>query len=311
MDSAYLSNLIEIQANKLGFDKTGFASADNLPEDRTYLQTWLNNGFHGEMAWMENYVDKRLDIKKLFPETESVIMVALNYYTPYKHSLQKNIAKISRYAWGNDYHKIIKKKLKKLLVSIKEHDSTIEGRIFCDTAPVQEKLWAVEAGLGWQGKNTNVIAKDMGSWFFLGGIVINKKLIYDQPLTDYCGNCTACIDACPTQALEPYALNASRCLSYITIEYWDKPIPKSISDKMERWVFGCDICQDVCPWNRFAQETGETDFYPNPANIEPQFDELLSLNEEAFKKRFKKTPVFRAKYKNFIRNIKSTMSENR
>ena len=307
MDSTHLSNLIKVQAKKLGFDKTGIASAYTHQEYRNYFQTWLNKGYHGEMTWMENYIDKRVDVKKLFPEAESVIMVALNYYTPPKHSFKKNIAKISRYAWGNDYHKIIKKKLKKLLINIQEYDNTIEGRIFCDTAPVLEKLWAVEAGFGWQGKNSNVISKDMGSWFFLGGMVINKKLLYDQPLTDYCGNCTACIDACPTGALEAYRLDASRCISYITIEYRDKPIPESISNRMDGWVFGCDICQDVCPWNRFAKETDETKFFPNHANVEPEFEGLLSLDETEFKKRFKKTPVFRAKYENFKRNLKAAM----
>ncbi len=310
MDSVKLSGLIKEKAHALGFDKVGIADATKEPAHSAYLSEWLSAGRHGEMHWFENYLEKRLDIKKLEPWAESVVIIAQNYYTPFKHSAANDRAKISRYAWGRDYHKIIKKKLKILLTELKELDETLQGRIFCDSAPVQEKLWAVEAGIGWQGKNTNVISRDAGSWFFLGGLVLNKNLIYDEPVTDYCGSCTACIDACPTGALEPYKLDATRCLSYITIEYWDKPIPPDIAGKMDRWVFGCDVCQNVCPWNRFARETNESPFIPPLENVEPSIDELLALTEEAFKKRFKKTPVYRAKYENFIRNVKTVKSSS-
>ncbi len=309
MDAMELAQLIKEKAAALGFNKTGIAQAEKQPANSAYLREWLMKGRHGEMGWFENYLDKRLDIKKLEPWAQSVVIVAYNYYTPFKHSSSNNTAKISRYAWGRDYHKIIKKKLKILLNELKESDNNLRGRIFCDSAPVQEKLWAVEAGIGWQGKNTNIVSRDAGSWFFLGGIVLNKELPADKPLTDYCGSCTACIDACPTGALQPYRLDAVRCLSYITIEYWDKPIPSSIAGKMERWVFGCDICQEVCPWNKFAPESDEPLFQPAEENIAPTFDSLLSLDEGAFKKRFKKTPVYRAKYENFIRNVKTAKPE--
>ena len=292
-----------------GFDKTGIAPAVALPESE-YLKNWLSEGRHGEMHWMEHYLEKRLDIRKLYPEARSVIMAAHNYFSPHRHSAHKSIGKISRYAWGRDYHSIIKKKLKNALQQIREMDPQIEGRIFCDTAPVQEKLWAAQAGLGWQGKHTNVITPEFGSWVFLGGIIINEELEYDNPLQDYCGNCTACIEACPTAALKPYQLDARRCLSYLTIEYWDKAIPAEFTDKMENWVFGCDICQNVCPWNRRAKETAEFEYHPSPENVAPDLEALAELDEAAFKKRFKKSPVFRAKYKNFIRNVKTVLANH-
>ncbi len=297
------SEQIKKEARKLGFDKVGIAPAHKHLRYGAYLKEWLSKGRHGEMRWFENYLEKRLDITKLEPWAESVVMVAQNYYTAVSHSTSENKAKISRYAWGKDYHQIIKKKLKNMLLQLKKFDESLQGRLFCDSAPVQEKLWAVEAGIGWQGKNTNIISRDAGSWFFLGGLVINKSMEYDEPLTDYCANCTACIDACPSGALQPYRLNAARCLSYITIEYRDKPIPSSIAGNMERWVFGCDICQDVCPWNKFAKPTNESLLQPTEENIAPTFESLLNLDEAAFKKRFKKTAVSRVAYKDFMRNV--------
>ncbi len=289
-----------------GFDKAGIAAAGQLPKAE-YLKTWLAKGRHGEMHWMENYLDKRLDICKLFPGARSVIIIAHNYFTPHPHSTDQTIGKISRYAWGRDYHGIIKKKLKNALRQFREIDPRMEGRIFTDTAPVQEKLWAVQAGLGWQGKHTNLITKEFGSWVFLGGIVINQELQYDTPVQDYCGNCTACIDACPTAALKPYQLDARRCLSYLTIEYWNKPIPTEFSHKMNNWIFGCDICQDICPWNGNAKPTAESRYHPAIENIAPDLKSLVALDEDSFKKRFKKSPVYRAKDSNFLRNVKTVM----
>lgn len=290
-----------------GFEKVAIAEAKPLDKSN-YLTTWLARGMHGQMSWMESYLDKRQDVRKLFPEARSVLVVAQNYYDSTKHSADTNKAKISRYAWGKDYHKIIKKKLKRLLIQFQEIDPQIQGRIYTDTAPIQEKLWAVQAGLGWQGKNTNLITPDYGSWVFLGEIVINQVLEYDNPIQDYCGSCSACIDACPTKALEPYKLDARKCISYLTIEYWNKPIPETYSDKMQNWIFGCDICQDICPWNRMAKETNETQYLPVPENIAPELDELIQLNEKDFKDRFKKSPVSRAKYDNFIRNVKTVQN---
>ncbi len=296
---------------QLGFQKVGIAKARKLDRSE-YLLQWLMEGRHGTMHYMENYLEKRMDIRKLYPEARSVIVVAHNYYTPFKHSEDKRFAKISRYAWGKDYHKIIKKKLKIFLRELKHLDPDIDGRLFVDTAPVQERLWAVEAGLGWQGKNTNVISRETGSFFFLGILAINRELAYDQPIQDYCGNCRACIDACPTKALKPYELDARRCISYLTIEFWDQPIPSEFADKLNNWVFGCDICQDVCPWNRFARPTEEKSYFPvDERLVNPPLIWLASLKEEEFKKLFKKTPVMRAKYENFMRNVKTVLNSIR
>ena len=297
---------IKKQALDMGFHKVGIAAAKPLIRS-TYLEEWLKLNRHGTMTWMENYLEKRMDVTKLYPKAKTVIAVAHNYYTHHQHSNNPKIGKISRYAWGKDYHKVIKKKLKHLLKDIQTLDGSIEGRIFVDTAPIQDKLWAQEGGIGWQGKNTNIITREMGSWIFLGEIVINKELAYDQPAIDYCGSCSACIDACPTKALEAYKLDATRCLSYLTIEHRDKPIPDEVKSKMNNWVFGCDICQDVCPWNRFAVETNEDNYQPVLGNVAPDLDELNRLSEDAFKKRFNKSPVYRAKYKNFMRNVRTVI----
>ena len=292
---------------QLGFNKIGIARAQKLTE-ANYLLQWLIKGRHGTMKWMENYLDKRLDILKLYPPAKSVIVVAQNYFTPFKHSNDPNKCKISRYAWGKDYHKILKKKLKQYLRALQELNTSFEGRLFVDTGPVQEKLWAAQAGIGWQGKNTNIISKDFGSWLFLGVLIVNQPLVYDEPIKDFCGTCNACVQACPTGALEPYRLDASKCLSYLTIEYWDRPIPETLAEKMETWVFGCDICQDVCPWNRFAQVTDEAAFFPvDERFVQPELNWLASLTEEEFKQLFKKTPVMRAKYHNFMRNVKTAL----
>ncbi len=307
MDKHQLSRFIKDKSLEIGFHKTGIARAEKLPGS-DYLKEWLAKGKHGTMHWMENYLEKRLDVTKLFPGAKSVVAVALNYYSPQKHSTQKEHGKISRYAWGEkDYHKILKKKLKQLLREIKAVDETIEGRLFVDTAPIQDKLWAQQAGIGWQGKHTNIISRDFGSWLFLGELVLDTELEYDDPLQDFCGSCTACIDACPTQAIEPYKVDGSKCISYLTIEMWDEPIPEEQASKLNNWIFGCDICQDVCPWNRFEQETDHADFKPVLENIRPGLEELSKLTEEGFKKRFKKSPVYRAKHKNFIRNVKTAM----
>ncbi len=303
-NKAKLTKLIKEEARALGFHLVGIAAAEPLPQ-APYLKEWLAAGRQGTMYWMAAHVEKRQDVRKLVPEAKSVISVAQNYYTPFAHSEDESKARISRYAWGKDYHKIIKKKLKQLLQTIHSRVSSVEGRLFVDTAPIQDKLWAQQAGIGWQGKNTNIINREYGSWIFLGELVVNIELEYDEPAVDYCGSCTACIDACPTDALQPYRIDARRCISYLTIEMRNEPIPNDLTDKLSGWVFGCDICQDVCPWNRFARDTDETAYYPREENITPSFDELLQLDEIAYKKRFKDTPVLRAKFNDFIRNVKA------
>jgi len=308
MNTTRLSKTIKQLAKEQGFDRAGIARA-RIPPYASYLTEWLKQGRQGEMHWMENYVQKRLDVTKLYPGARSVIVVAHNYFTSHQHSDDKRKCKISRYAWGRDYHKIIKKKLKTLLREIREIEPRVEGRLFVDSAPIQEKLWARQAGLGWQGKNTNVISRDLGSWFFLGELVVNVELDYDSPIADYCGNCRACIEACPTQALTDYRLDARRCLSYLTIEYKDALIPEAFQDKMNNWIFGCDICQDVCPWNRFAKETREPAYFPAEENIAPDLNVLSRISESAYRKRFNKSAVSRAKYTNFIRNIKTVLNK--
>lgn len=286
-----------------GFQKVGISSADQ-PAQSKFLEDWLTQNYHGTMTWMETHKEKRLDIKQLYPEARSVISVAHNYYSPQERQQNSRVAKISRYAWGQDYHKIIKKKLKILLKEIKSLDQDIDGRICVDTAPIMEKIWAQKSGLGWQGKHTNLITKDFGSWVFLGEIILDKELDYDLPATDMCGTCSRCMEACPTQAIvAPYKLDATQCIAYLTIEYWDKPIPQKFSGKFERYVFGCDICQEVCPWNRFRQETETAEYHPAEDNLNPEFEELLNLSEPEFRRRFKKSPVMRTGWKNFIRNL--------
>ncbi len=300
------STFIKKCLHRHGFEKVGIAPVKSL-DKAAFLKEWIEDGKHGEMRWMENYLNKRMDVSKLYPQAKSIVSVGLNYYTPGAHSDDPGRAKISRYAWGRDYHRIIKKKLKAALREIREHFPQIDGRLFVDTAPIQDKLWAVEAGIGWQGKNTNILTRDYGSWIFLGEIVLNAPLIYDKPLTDFCGSCTACIDACPTTALTPYKLDARRCISYLTIEMWDKPLPEDLAPKMDNWVFGCDICQDVCPWNRFQQETNAAYMQPLDDNKNPLLSELQAMNEAQFKSKYKKTPVYRAKYVNFMRNVKNAL----
>jgi len=305
MNISETTHRIKQMALSAGFHKVGVAPVQR-PAHSDYLREWLMQGRHGEMHWMERYLEKRLDVQKLFPEGRSVIVVAHNYFTNHRHVQQAACGKISRYAWGRDYHKIIKKKLKHLLNEIRTKvDPAIEGRLFVDSAPVQEKLLARSAGIGWQGKNTNIISRDMGSWFFLGELIVNRELRYDEPHLDYCGSCTACIEACPTQALEPYRIDARKCISYLTIELWNKPIPQELAGRLDNWIFGCDVCQDVCPWNRFAKESDEAAYQPGEGNVTAELSTLLHLSAEAFKQRFKKSPVYRAKYENFMRNVRT------
>ncbi len=309
MNKKEITKRIKQLARDTGFHKVGIAPAQRPPHS-DFLREWLMQGRHGEMHWMERYLEKRLNVQTLYPQARSVIVVAHNYFTDHSHAQNVAYGKISRYAWGNDYHKIIKKKLKHFLNDIrKKVDPSIEGRLFVDSAPVQEKLFAQAAGIGWQGKNTNIISREMGSWFFLGELIINRELVYDEAAPDYCGSCTACIEACPTQALQPYHIDARKCISYLTIELWDKPIPDELAGRLNNWIFGCDICQDVCPWNRFAKESDEAGYQPAEGNVKPLLEELLHLTPEDFKQRFKKSPVYRAKYENFMRNVRA-VAEN-
>lgn len=302
-----LSAKIKQAAYQMGFDKVGIAKADKLPR-ADFLTEWITAGKHGTMDWMRRNLDKRIDINMLYPEAKSVISVAHNYYTRHSHSGAAQKCKISRYAWGKDYHKIIKKKLKQLLKEIRIIDPQINGRLFVDTAPIQDKLWAQQAGIGWQGKNTNILTQDYGSWIFLGELVVDTELDYDPAAKDFCGNCSACIEACPTDALQLYRIDATKCISYLTIEYWDRPIPKEYQGKMNNWIFGCDICQDVCPWNRFANESREENYQPIEGQTELDLHEWIEKDEAAFRRRFRNTPAFRTGFQNLIRNIRAILN---
>ena len=261
------STFIKEEAKALGFLSCGIAKAGFLEEEAPRLEQWLHQGRHGEMHYMENHFDKRLDPTKLVPGAKSVVSLLLNYHSPEKQS-DPTAPKISTYAFGQDYHKVIKDKLYLLLARIRDRIGEVDGRVFVDSAPVMDKAWAAKAGLGWVGKNTNLIAKQVGSFFFIAEMILDLELAYDLPVADHCGSCTACIDACPTQALTaPYQIDGSKCISYATIEL-KNAIPDHFKGKMDGWMFGCDVCQTVCPWNRFSTPPNETAFAPTAELLE-------------------------------------------
>ena len=296
------SLIIKSEAKKIGFDSCGIAKAVFLENQAKNYEEWLKNNRHGKMNYMEKNIDKRLDPRKLVDGAKSIISLTYNYYTD-KEQKDKSAPKISKYAYGEDYHLIIKDKLKNLIFSLKEKLGDFNGRYFVDSAPIMEKEWALRGGLGWIGKNTNIISKSKGSYFFIAEIIVDLELEYDQTVTDHCGNCTACIDACPTDAIiEPYKLDGSKCISYFTIELKDS-IPNEFKNKMENWMFGCDICQDVCPWNRFSKQHNEPLFNPKPELLNMSSNDWVELTEETFKKVFKNSPVKRTKFSGLKRNI--------
>ena len=294
--------IIKSEAKKIGFDSCGIAKAVFLENQAKNYEEWLKNNRHGKMNYMEKNIDKRLDPRKLVDGAKSIISLTYNYYTD-KEQKDKSAPKISKYAYGEDYHLIIKNKLKNLIFSLKEKLGDFNGRYFVDSAPIMEKEWALRGGLGWIGKNTNIISKSKGSYFFIAEIIVDLDLEYDQTVTDHCGNCTACIDACPTDAIiEPYKLDGSKCISYFTIELKDS-IPNEFKNKMENWMFGCDICQDVCPWTRFSKQHNEPLFNPKPELLNMSSNDWVELTEETFKKVFKNSPVKRTKFSGLKRNI--------
>jgi epoxyqueuosine reductase len=300
---------VKQKALELGFNRVGIATVDSSDSCETVaaerLQAWLALGYHADMAWMAN--PKRQDIRQVMPEVKSVICVALNYYTPQRHSQDPDIAKISRYGWGRDYHRVLGKRLKALsqwLEAQSEPDNPIQTRFYVDTGPISEKAWAEKAGIGWIGKHSNLITRDYGSWIFLGEVLTNLALEPDQPHTEHCGTCTRCIDACPTGAIaQPFVVDANRCIAYHTIENRAETLPPEITQNMQNWVAGCDICQDVCPWNqRFAQPTLIDDFQPYDQNIAPQITELISISEQDWEKAFTGSALRRIKPKRLRRN---------
>jgi epoxyqueuosine reductase len=303
---------IKERALEIGFHKIGFAPADALTHEREHLNEWLSANYHAEMRWMEREPDKRTTPKLLFPEAKSVITVALNYYTPHNHESDLSKGKVSRYAWGDDYHDVMQSKLRELLNWIKSEIPEADGKICCDIQPIMDKAWAVRGGLGWIGKHSNLITKDYGSWVFLGEILVNLELDFDDFIEpDHCGNCTACLDACPTSAIvAPYIVDSQRCLSYATIELRAPILPNDIVNDLDGWLYGCDVCQDVCPWNRFQTTTGEQRFEPRKNNVSPDLEEILTLSHDDYVERFRGSAMKRTKLSGLQRNAKALMEKN-
>lgn len=295
--------MIKAEALRLGFMQCGIAKAGFLEEEAPRLEHWLNKKHHGEMTYMENHFDKRLNPTLLVDNAKSVISLSLNYF-PVQGQIDAEAPKLSKYAYGTDYHLVIKDKLFQLLKFIEDEIGEVSGRAFVDSAPVLDKAWAKKAGLGWVGKNSNVISKQSGSFFFLAELIIDLELEYDYPFkADHCGTCTKCIDACPTDAIVgPYQVDASKCISYLTIELKNE-IPATFTHKMENWMFGCDICQDVCPWNRFSVPHQEPLFQPSPNLLAMQKSDWEDITEDVFKSIFKNSAVKRTKFKGLTRNI--------
>lgn len=296
------SKLIKAEAKRLGFTTCGVAKAEFLENEARNLDAWLKNGYHGEMHYMENHFDKRLDPTLLVDGAKSVISLSYNYFP--EEEQRTDSYRVAKYAYGQDYHHVVKGKLKELYNFIQEEIGEINGRAFVDSAPVMERSWAERAGLGWNGKHSLLIQKELGSYFFLAELIIDLDLEYDTPFqTDHCGTCTKCIDACPTEAILPNnTIDGSKCISYFTIELKNE-IPNSVKGKFEDWMFGCDICQDVCPWNRFSKPHREPLFNPHPDLISMTKDDWQEITEDVFKKVFKKSAVKRTKYAGLQRNI--------
>lgn len=299
-----LSEKIKQKSLEIGFHKIGIVRAEPLPEEQKFFGEWLAENYHGEMQWLEREPEKRTDPKILFPEAKSIIAVALNYFTPHEHEENPSKGKVSRYAWGDDYHDVLKEKLRELFAFIKSEDAAAEGKICVDTAPIMDKAWAVRAGLGWIGKHSNLITKEYGSWVFLGEILLNLELDYDTELvSDHCGTCTACLDACPTGAIiAPFTVDSRKCLSYVTIELRAPDFPEEIIKDLNGWLYGCDICQDVCPWNRFEKPTEEKRFEPREGNVTADLEETLSLSPEKYAEKFRRSAMKRTKLAGLQRN---------
>ena len=294
-----------------GFEKVGIVKATSLDAEGQLLEEWLARGYHADMRWMAREPSKRIDPRELFPAARSVVVVAINYYTPSQHQNSSNTGKVSRYAWGDDYHDVLSNKLRSLLAWIKQERPEAEGKICVDIQPAMDKAWAVRAGLGWIGKHSNVITPEYGSWVFIGELLLNLELEYDNELIeDHCGTCTLCIDACPTLAIvEPYVVDSAKCISFATIELREPMIPAEVSDNLSGWLYGCDICQDVCPWNRFEQVTNENRFEPREGNINPQLSEILKLNHEEYANRFRGSAMKRAKLSGLQRNARALITD--
>jgi epoxyqueuosine reductase len=303
------SQRIKERASAEGFQKVGIVRAEALEGEAVRLREWLGQGFQGRMQWMERDPEQRADPRKVFPQARSIVVVALNYYTPHEHASEPGTGKISRYAWGDDYHTVVGGKLRALLEWIKQEWPDAEGKTCVDIQPVMDKAWAVRAGLGWIGKHSNLITREYGSWVFLGELLINLELEYDAvQVEDHCGSCTLCLEACPTGAIiEPYVVDSNKCISYATIELRENEIPEDVARNLDGWLYGCDICQDVCPWNRFEQPTTESRFEPRTGNVSAELSEILALTPETYSERFRLSPIKRAKLSGLQRNARALL----
>lgn len=313
--TAALTAEIRQKALQIGFSKVGFARAELLSDQEARLREWLARGYQGEMKWMERDPAQRADPRKLFPDARSVVVVAVNYYTAHEHAVSRSgfnhdaasTGKVSRYAWGDDYHEVVGDRLRELLDWIKEHWADAEGKICVDIQPAMDKAWAERAGLGWIGKHTNLITREYGSWVFLGELLLNLELDYDEvAVADQCGSCTLCLAACPTQAItEPYVVDSNLCISHATIESRAAEIPAKVAEHLEGWLYGCDICQDVCPWNQMTPATTESRFEPREGNVNASLSEVLELTQDAYAARFRRSAMKRAKFSGLKRNARA------
>jgi epoxyqueuosine reductase len=307
-----LAHALKAEARRLGFDACGIAEATRLDDEAARLERWLREGRHASMRWMENHFEKRVDPRRLVPGARSVVSLIHTYFQPTEHGTGPEVGKISRYAWGDDYHDVLKEKLYALYNWLDEAAGGVSGRAFVDSAPVLDKAWAARSGLGWIGKNTMLLNRDLGSFFFLGELIVDVPLPPDGPTTDHCGSCTRCLDACPTDALdEPYRIDANKCISYLTIEHRGAELPDDMAGEIGNWIFGCDICQDVCPWTKFSRFTDEPRFAPRPGVTDTELGTWAELDLEAWRLRFRRSPVKRAKYEGFQRNVRAALGNRR
>jgi epoxyqueuosine reductase len=310
-DKATASAEIKRRARHLGFSRVGIARAAQLLAEHGHLEEWLDRAYHGEMNWMVRDPFQRADPRRLFPEARSVVVVALNYCTPHQHSNISATGKVSRYAWGDDYHEVVGDKLRELLSWTKEQWPEADGKVCVDIQPAMDKAWALRAGLGWMGKHTNLITHEYGSWVFLGELLLNLELEYaGEEVANQCGSCTLCIDACPTNAIvEPYVVNSNLCISHATIESRAPEISVDVTTKLEGWLYGCDICQDVCPWNHTTPMTDEPRFEPREGNVNSSLSEIIDLTPKTYAARFRRSAMKRAKLSGLQRNARALLQK--
>ena len=302
---ARLATALKSEALRLGFDACGISKAMRLDEEAIRLERWLLDDRHGTMSWMERNFDKRVDPSRLVEGAQTVVSVLHNYYQPLPQPETPSTALVSRYAWNDDYHDVMKERLFELFAWLDEAAGGVGGRVFVDSAPVLDKAWAERSGLGWIGRHSNLLNQKLGSFFFIGEMIVDVPLPQDARTTDHCGSCTRCIDACPTDAIyEPYAVDANRCISYLTIEHREDDIPDDLQRGMGRWIYGCDICQEVCPWNKFAKATAERRYWPRQGIRDTSLDDWEELELDDFRRRFKGSPIKRAKFVGFQRNVR-------